>query len=188
MSEPTSNPFASPQLENFPASDSNPLTPMSAGRWIGLSSLSGALLFAAYLVMCVALFLIGGIYISEEVAFWDTLQRSLTVIALYCLIVGAYGAVVGTAVGLGLGWFSFVLRDREPLSLLILVSVPASLLVTFIPLIFLLGGFDPRSAAGILGYWWMVAVLGSLLAGSHLVRNINRFLLHPHMAHQRTEP
>ena len=187
MAEPTSNPFASPQLENFPASDSNPVAPMNAGRWIGLSTLSGALLFSSYLVVCVALFLIGGIYFSEGVAFWNTLQRSLTLIALYCLVAGAYGAVVGTVVGLGLGWFSFALRDREPLSLLILIGVPASLVVTFIPLILLLGGFDPRSAAGILGYWWMVAVLGSLLAGSHLVRNINRFLLHPHTTHQRTE-
>ena len=161
---------------------------MSVGRWVGLSTLSGAVLFAAYLVMCVALFLMGAIYLSEGVAFWDTLQRSLTLIALYCLVAGAYGAVVGTVVGLGLGWLSYALRNREPLSLLILIGVPASLVIVFIPLIFLLGGLDPRSAAGILGYWYTVAVLGSLLAGSHLIRNINRFLLQPHAAHQRTEP
>lgn len=187
MAQPNPNPFASPELEDVSSSEAAPLASSSAGRWIGLSALSGSLLFAAYLVACVAIFLVGSIFFAETMAFWDTLQTAITPIAIYCLIAGAYGALIGSMLGLGLGVLSFTLRDRNPLSLLILIGVPGSLLVTFVPLILLLGGLDPRSAVGILAYWWMVAVVGSLLAGSHLVANVYRFLLLPYVEQKQNQ-
>lgn len=181
MSDPASNPFASPEIEEV-AAYSGPLhQSKSMSRWIGLSTLSGILLFAAYFVasmaLCILLTLV--FFFPERIS-----AQVLTQLGIYCAVAGIYGILIGFVVGITFGMISYWAPTGRGVYTLYVFGLPLGVLLTvFAPLVILYdyyahGAFPAQEFTLLLG-WTACLGLFSLVASAHLVYNIRRFLVKP---------
>lgn len=174
---PNSNPFASPAeaiVEEYSAAAPGKERII---RWAGLSTLSGALLYATYLTPATALF-----YLILVFAYSPEPIHALTVqfvpIAVACLATTVYGLIVGGVIGLAHGITGFVCRWKNAqLGRLSVLGVLAGLLVAIVPLTLYIiprGGIHWESLT-----WLAILFVGAAFAGWRLNVNIHRYLLVP---------
>lgn len=179
MPEPSSNPFASPEIEEI-AAYSGPLhQSKSAARWIGLSTLSGVLLFAAYFVGVMAFcFAVTALIVTPD----RISAQMLTPFGIYCAVAGIYGILVGFLVGMTFGIISYWAPTGRGIYTLYVFGMPLSVLVTVVsPLVFLYNVYlaMPSNDIYIPLAWTGCLGLFALIASAHLTRNIRRFLIKP---------
>lgn len=179
MSETRSNPFASPEIEDASHSEQARLQPTGAAHWVGLSALSGVLLFAGYLIAATSGGLIILVFVTSPEP-WHALQVSKTAVVVWSLMGGIYGAILGLCVGIVFGTTSYRRRDHKPLRPLVFPGLPASMLFATAPLILVLVGMSPRaSSRDLLATYGLCAGVGvaATMAAGHLIFNIRRFLV-----------
>ncbi|PQO38551.1 hypothetical protein [Blastopirellula marina] len=180
MPEPSSfNPFASPEIEDVPAYSGPSHQTKSMARWVGLSTLSGVLLFAAYFVGVMAFCFAGTalIFAPDQISL-----RMLTPFGIYCSVAGIYGVLVGFVVGITFGFISYWAPTGRGVYTLYVFGMPFSVLMTVVsPLIFLYNVYlvAPSNDILIPLAWTICFGLFALIASAHLTRNIRRFLIKP---------
>jgi len=183
VNEQTANPFSSPELEPDTEAVSSDLQPAGPLRWIGLSTLSGLLLFTGYYALISA----------ATVSIWDMWTRQfiwenpgvfVTGLAINCLLAGVFGGMIGTLVGVMLGCASYLSRSTVPPWLLALVGIPfvvSGSVVAFVTLLFFRGQQSESWISLLEEQTTMVIIvaLSGVLSLLHLVRNIRCFLILP---------
>ncbi|PQO47042.1 hypothetical protein [Blastopirellula marina] len=180
MNETPANPFASPEIEEIAAYSGPAYQTKSLGRWIGLSTLSGILLFAAYFVVAMAICILTVVLLTSPMSLTDV--NFLAALGIYCAIAGVYGVIIGFIVGVTFGTITYRAPAGRGTTTLRWFGLPFAVLITLILpvgyLIFVLWTF-PDSA--MLFFWIWSAVMGlfSLIAAMHLMLNIRRFLINP---------
>lgn len=178
MSEsPGSNPFASPEeaiVEEYSAEAPNKERLV---RWVGLSSLSGALLYATYLTPGTALFYLILILVHSPDPF-RTLVTQYVPIAVACVVTALYGLLVGGVIGLVHGLTGFACRWKDALLWRLAIwGVLGGLLVAIMPPVLYLLSLEGTSWEALL--WMAILLLGAIIAGWRLNVNIHRYLLVP---------
>lgn len=180
MSETPANPFASPEIEDVAAYTGPAYQTKRLGRWIGLSTLSGILLFAAYFVAAMAICVIITVSVMSPISLTDV--QFLAALGIYCAVAGVYGVLIGLIVGVTFGTITYRAPAGRGATTLHWFGLPFAVLLTlFLPvgyLIFMLWTFPGTT---MLFFWIWSAVMGffSLIAAWHLTHNIRRFLINP---------
>ncbi|RCS51894.1 hypothetical protein DTL42_10060 [Bremerella cremea] len=181
MPDPPSNPFASPEIEEVPAYTGPLHQSKTMGRWVGLSTLSGILLFAAYFVasmtLCILLTLV--VFFPERIS-----PQVLTPLGIYCAVAGIYGILIGFVLGITFGMISYWAPAGRGIYTLYVFGLPLGVLLTvFAPLVILYDYYAhnalPAQELTLLLIWTACLGLFSLIASAHLVVNIRRFLVKP---------
>ncbi len=184
MPEPSSNPFASPEIEEVAAYTGPQHQTKSMARWVGLSTVSGVLLFAAYFVGVMAFcFPLTVLLLSPDLIS----SQMLTPLGIYCAVSGVYGVLVGLVVGITFGIISYWAPTGRGVYTLYVFGLPFSILVTVVsPLILIYNVYQlaPSSDIYIPIAWTACLGFFALVASAHLTRNIRRFLINPLMANE----
>jgi len=181
------NPFASPDLDDIDFDKEVRPKTLGAGRWVGLSALSGMLIFAAYMMVCFGLYMIP---FMVQIFFRGDFSYNPMAIYFVCfsLIGGLYGGLFGASLGSLIGILSYRARSIKVSRLLNLAWGTIGFSIAFLPgvAVILLGIYQEALVVRPAIFLLSVMGIGCLFASIHLVRNIHHFLLQPFQA--QTEP
>ena len=180
MSETPANPFASPEIEEIAAYSGPAYQTKRLGRWIGLSTLSGILLFAAYFVAAMAICVLTTVALMSPGSLTDV--NFLAALGVYCGVAGVYGVIIGLIVGITFGTITYRAPAGRGTTTLHWFGLPFAVLITLIlPVGYLVFMLWTSPGTTMLFFWIWSAVMGlfALIAAWHLTHNIHRFLIKP---------
>lgn len=180
MNETPANPFASPEIEEIAAYTGPAYQTKRLGRWIGLSTLSGILLFAAYFVASMAICIVTTVFLMQPSSLTDV--QFLAALGVYSAVAGVYGVIIGLIVGVTFGAITYRAPPGRGTTTLHWFGLPFAVLLTLVLpvgyLVFMLWTFPDTT---MLFFWIWAGVMGffALIAAWHLTHNIQRFLIKP---------